>query len=59
MTIDPEFTDFVRRWLKKADDIELFNLEDYFDKYFTLFVAYNLAACTQRQHSFLRGKGFI
>jgi hypothetical protein len=41
MTIDPEFNDFIRRWLKKAEEIEIVHLEDYFDKYFTLFVAYN------------------
>lgn len=41
MVTEPEFWDFINRWLKKAENIQLNGLSDFFDKYFTLFVVYN------------------
>ena len=41
MALNPEFSKFVTDWLTKADQIELSSLPTYFDKFFTLYVAYN------------------
>jgi CRISPR/Cas system CMR-associated protein Cmr5 small subunit len=41
MAIDPSFYRFVTDWLEKADQIKLNSLATYFDKFFTLYVAYN------------------
>ena len=41
MTLNPEFSEFVTNWLTKADRIQLSSLATYFDKFFTLYVAYN------------------
>ena len=41
MALSPEFGDFYRRWMEKADRHGRDNLSDYFDKYFSLFVAFN------------------
>src|SRR5579871_2525303 len=41
MPMSPQCENFVNRWIFKADNIELGSLESYFDKFITLFVAYN------------------
>ena len=41
MELNPELSRFVSNWLAKADAIQLKSLEDYFDKFFTLYVVYN------------------
>jgi hypothetical protein len=41
MMLTSAFTEFVQRWLSRADEIQLASLSNYFDKFFTLFVAYN------------------
>lgn len=39
--ISPELQNFYERWLRKAREYRSDNLQDCFDKFFTLFVAYN------------------
>lgn len=41
MTLNPEFSKFVTDWLTKANQIQLRLPATYFDKFFTLYVAYN------------------
>ncbi len=41
MTLNPEFSKFVTDWLTKADQVQLNSLANYFDKFFTLYIAYN------------------
>lgn len=41
MMLNSEFTVFVARWLARANKIQLDSLDNYFDKFFTLFVVYN------------------
>ena len=41
MTLNPEFSKFVTDWLTKANKIQLSSTATYFDKFFTLYVAYN------------------
>jgi len=41
MPLSSEFRDFYRRWTEKASKHGAANLSDYFDKYFSLFVAFN------------------
>jgi hypothetical protein len=41
MTLSAGFNDFYRGWSEKAQRIDLLDLTDYFDKFFTLFVIYN------------------
>ncbi len=41
MPLSSEFEEFYRRWLEKADDYHGQTLNDYFDKFFTLFVLFN------------------
>lgn len=36
-----EINEFCNNWLQKAENIKGDNLQDYFDKFFTLFVVYN------------------
>ena len=39
--ISPELQNFYERWLRKAEEYRSDNLQDCFDRFFTLFVAYN------------------
>jgi len=39
--ISPELIDFYQRWLQKAEIYQNQNLQECFDKFFTLYVAYN------------------
>lgn len=39
--LSPEFEDFYRSWLQKAEEYEETDLRQCFDKFFTLFVVYN------------------
>jgi len=39
--ISPELNEFYKRWLQKAEVYQNQNLQDCFDKFFTLYVAYN------------------
>ena len=39
--ISPELQSFYTRWLQKAEEYQNQNLQDCFDRFFTLFVAYN------------------
>jgi hypothetical protein len=42
MPLSPEFSDFYQRWLQKADTHQQNGeLSDYFDSFFSLFVAFN------------------
>jgi hypothetical protein len=41
MMLISAFKEFVGRWLARADEIQLTSLDNYFDKFFTLFVVYN------------------
>ena len=41
MALNPEFSNFVKDWLTKAEQIQLSSLATYFDKFFTLYVVYN------------------
>lgn len=41
MALTQEFSDFIRNWNEKADQIRLGSLATYFDKFFTLYVVYN------------------
>jgi len=41
MALSPEFVDFYRRWMEKANNHGRDDLSDYFDKFFSLFIAFN------------------
>lgn len=41
MLLTPEFRNFVSRWLKKANKYRTDNIQNCFDKFFTLYVAFN------------------
>jgi hypothetical protein len=41
MTLNSEFRDFCDRWLQKAEDYDTIDLNQCFDKFFTLYVVYN------------------
>ena len=41
MALSPEFGDFYRRWMEKANSRDQDDFSDYFDNYFSLFVAFN------------------
>lgn len=41
MPLSPEFCDFYRRWLDKSNNYNANSLSDYFDRYFSLFIAFN------------------
>jgi len=37
----PQFTEFYRNWLCKADSYQSYELKDYFDKFITLYIIFN------------------
>ena len=41
MALSPEFGDFYKRWMEKATNRGRDDFRDYFDNYFSLFVAFN------------------
>lgn len=41
MALSSEFVDFYNRWMEKANNYNRNDLSDYFDKFFSLFVAFN------------------
>ena len=43
--ISTEFSEFNNRWTNKAEAIQLNDLADYFDRFFTLYVIFNRLYC--------------
>ncbi len=39
--LSPEFNEFYKSWLEKAEQYNNYDLRDYFDKFFTLYILYN------------------